>query len=132
MLAFALASNLCSEVTNMLYLSSRELCFGCRGNYYHLSLGRDLRIHQMGLDFILFFLKFSPFLGLLPGFVYLFTELNQNPKPSIYRFRSFRWFWYAEFSSKPAIFCVVPFFYSRICCVNTDYIFIIVPDGADI
>ena len=79
-----------------------------------------------GLDFILCFVC------LLPGFVYLFTELNQNPKPSIYCFRSFRWFWYAEFSSKPAIFCVVPFFYSRICCVNTDYIFIIVPDGADI
>ena len=35
----ALASNLCSEATNMLYLSYRGLCFGCGGKFYLLLEG---------------------------------------------------------------------------------------------
>jgi len=35
----ALASNLCSEATNMLYLSYRGLCFGWGGKFYLLLEG---------------------------------------------------------------------------------------------
>ena len=35
----ALASNLCSEATKMLYLSYRGLCFGCGGKFYLLLEG---------------------------------------------------------------------------------------------
>ena len=61
------------------------------------------------IDFCFDFLLNHPILTSNFSFRNKQLQKSRYPKSSIYCFRFFRWFWYTVFSSKPTIFCVVPF-----------------------